>query len=127
MGAWKEFAGRVLKVGLMLDSSERRFKPALRKQLKEMKAFWRMTMRLGLPLNTRRHFWSALINAVLKNPRSIRYTGSLMALYLHFGPFAEYVASRTREAITKERFTPSKVAVRPSQHAARLSKAASAE
>ena len=44
-----------------------------------------------------------------KNPRSIRYTGALMALYLHFGPFSKYVAEKIRAAIALEEPNPTKV------------------
>jgi radical SAM superfamily enzyme YgiQ (UPF0313 family) len=102
---------RVLKVGLLLDSSHRPFQPSFRRLLKELKGFWRLIMKLGLPRETRQHFWRVLLNAAWNNPRSIRYTASLMALYLHFGPFSKYVAQSTREAIAKEKAVPSKVAV----------------
>jgi len=106
-----KYFDRVLKTTLMLDSSERRFRPKLRKQFKELKGLWRMILKLGIPAETRPHFWRVLIQGVMKNPRSIRYAGSLMALYLHFGPFAKYVVSRTRETIDKENLVPSKVAL----------------
>jgi hypothetical protein len=50
---------------------------------------------------------------MLHNPRSIRYTGALVGLYVHFGPFAKYVAGQIRETIAREEANPSPVAIRP--------------
>jgi hypothetical protein len=108
----ESYFSRVLKVGLMLDSSKRRFKPRLKHQLRELKGFGRMIRKLGFSRATARPFWRALFLSLLKNPRSARYTGALMALYLHFGPFSKYVAKRIREGIDKEKRIPSPVARR---------------
>ena len=34
-----------------------------------------------------------LFDCLVRNPRAVKYVVSLMALYLHFGPFARYVSS----------------------------------
>ena len=104
---------RVLKVGESLDSTRRRFKQPLWHRLRELKGFFRMILRLGLRGPTRSPFWRTFLRALWRNPKSIRYTGSLAALYLHFGPFAKYVAGRIREAIAKEEASPSAVAPPP--------------
>lgn len=109
----ESYFARVLKVGTALDSSQRRFRPGFRQWLRELRGFWRMSLKLGLSGVTRRVFWSTMVKALWKNPKSIRYTGSLMALYLHFGPFSRYVAARIREAIAQEERNPSKVAPPP--------------
>jgi hypothetical protein len=93
---------RVLRAGLMLNSSARPFRPNWRRNLKELKGLGRLILKLGLPVATRRLFWRVVMQALWKNPRSLRYTVSLLALYLHFGPFAEYVGSKSREAINQE-------------------------
>ncbi len=110
----ESYFSRVLKVGLILDSSRRRFKPKRRQRLRELKGFWRMALKLGLARSTRRPFWSTAVQALWRNPGSARYTGSLMALYLHFGPFAQYVAGKIREAIALEERNPTKVVPPPS-------------
>ena len=94
---------RVAKVGAMLDSRRRRFKPTLRHRMKELKGFFRMTLKLGLRGPTRRPFWRTVLGSLWRNPRSIRYTGALIALYVHFGPFSRYVASRIRTSLTTAR------------------------
>ncbi|MEO6597757.1 MAG: B12-binding domain-containing radical SAM protein, partial [Planctomycetota bacterium] len=42
-----------------------------------------------------------MLGSLWKNPKSIRYTGAMVALYLHFGPFSKYVANRIRTAIAE--------------------------
>jgi hypothetical protein len=100
-------------VGKELDSSKRLFKPGLKQWYKELKGFVRMALKLGLRRETRGQFWKTLVKALWNNPKSIRYTGSLMALYLHFGQFSKYVAGKIREAIAVEERNPSKVAPPP--------------
>jgi hypothetical protein len=72
-----------------------------------------MALKLGVRSETRRYFWGTMVKSLLKNPKSIRYTGSLVALYLHFGTFSKYVAGKIREAIAVEERNPSKVAPPP--------------
>jgi radical SAM superfamily enzyme YgiQ (UPF0313 family) len=95
------YFGRVLEVSTRLDSSHRRFRPGLRHRWKELKAFGRMTLKLGFQKATRRPFWRTVLAALWRNPKSIRYTGALIALYVHFGPFSRYVASRIRASIAR--------------------------
>jgi radical SAM superfamily enzyme YgiQ (UPF0313 family) len=109
----ESYFGRVLKVGQALDSSQRLFRPGLRQWWKELKGFFRMACKLGLRRETRGYFWSTMVKALWRNPKSIRYTGSLMALYLHFGQFSKYVAEKIREAIAVEERNPTKVAPPP--------------
>jgi radical SAM superfamily enzyme YgiQ (UPF0313 family) len=109
----ENYFGRVQKVGQALDSSQRRFRPGLGQWWKELKGFARMSVKLGLRKETRRLYWGTMLKALWKNPKSIRYTGSLMALYLHFGTFSKYVGEKIREAIAAEERNPTKVAPPP--------------
>ena len=98
----ERYFARVLDVGTRLSSRGRRFKPDWRHQWKELKGFVRLARRLGFQPGVRGPFWRTVLRALWRNPRSIRYTGALAALYLHFGPFAQYVAQRIRAAIRDE-------------------------
>jgi hypothetical protein len=49
---------------------------------------------------TRKHFWKTLGTCLVKNPKAVRSVMSLMALYLHFGVFREYVLGRIDTEIT---------------------------
>jgi radical SAM superfamily enzyme YgiQ (UPF0313 family) len=121
------YFGRVLRVGKMLNSKERRYKPSLGRQLKELLGFARMARKLGMRKETRGHFWKTLLKALVSNPGSVRYTGSLMALYLHFGPFSQFVSQRIRKAIEAERRNPSKVVPAPVPAAAAMARPPPAE
>ena len=101
---------RVLRAGQQLDSRHRRYRPSLGKQLKELRGFLRLVKKLSQKESTRKPFWKALLGALASNPGSIRYTVSMMALYLHFGPFSEFVSRKIRQAIEEEQRSPSRVA-----------------
>jgi len=96
------YFGRVARVGAVLESSGRRFRPGFRLRMRELKGFVRMTVKLGFSRATAGPFWRTLLGSLWRNPRSIRYTGALMALYVHFGPFSQYIAKRIRAGIAHE-------------------------
>ncbi|MEZ4585416.1 MAG: B12-binding domain-containing radical SAM protein [Gemmatimonadales bacterium] len=105
-----QYFGRVRRTARMLDGTRRRYSPDLRRRFRELKGFWRMARTLGLRRETRAHFWATIFETLRGNPRAIRYAGALAALYLHFGPFARYLADRLRAEIAKEERSPSPVA-----------------
>jgi hypothetical protein len=106
---------RVRRVCRRLGSSQRRYKPSLGRWARELRGFFRMARRLGMAPATRREFWHTFLDTLSRNPRAIRYTGALVGLYLHMGPFARYVAERLRAAIADEERAPSRVALPPSR------------
>lgn len=108
---------RARRVGRQLRSDHRRYRPNLRRWAKEARGFLRLARSLGLSRDTRRGFWRTCFDVLWHNPRAIRYTGALMGLYLHMGPFARYVAERLRVAIALELRLPSRV-FRPPMSAA---------
>jgi hypothetical protein len=111
----KHYFARVARVGAKLQSAKRRYRPNLRLRLLELKGFWRMTMKLGWQRATRGPFWRTVLGSLWKNPKSIRYTGSLIALYVHFGPFSRYIAARIRTSIAaEERANAVKAVAQPS-------------
>jgi radical SAM superfamily enzyme YgiQ (UPF0313 family) len=104
------YFARVRRVGRKLDSSRRRFRPKARGQWRELRAFARMALAVKPGSGTFLPFWRAFLSCLVANPRSIRYAASLIALYLHFGPFARQLADRIRAEIAKEERNPSPVA-----------------
>lgn len=114
----EEFFGRVEELGNALDSSRRKFRPDFKHWVQELRGFFKMIARLGMDPETRSHFWTVFFRCLRRNPGSIRYTMSIMALYLHFGPFSRYVARRIREDIARETATPSLVAGWPADESA---------
>jgi len=103
---------RVLRVGLALDSSKRPFKIQARQKRLELKALWRATRRLGFAPGVWRPFWSTAFQLARKNPKSLRYAGLMMGLYLDLGPFSNYISREVRRAIAEEERNPSKTASR---------------
>ncbi|MEK7466584.1 MAG: B12-binding domain-containing radical SAM protein [Planctomycetota bacterium] len=97
--AAKSYYARVRKTASMMNSKKRRFKPTLHQMWKETKGFFRMAWKLGCKPETAWHHWRTFIGTLFTNPKSIRYIGSLCALYVHFGPFSKYVAARIRKGI----------------------------
>jgi radical SAM superfamily enzyme YgiQ (UPF0313 family) len=102
---------RVARVGRMLDSKGRKYRPSLKRWARETRGFFRMAFRMRdgsfVP------FCRAFFGSLIRNPRSIRYVGALCGLYVHFGPFSQYVGTRIREAIVEEERHPARVAVAP--------------
>ena len=67
----------------------------IRHILRDARSFVRMAWRLGVRnADVRRHFCTTFIDCALHNPRALRYVGAMVALYLHFGPFARYISTR---------------------------------
>jgi radical SAM superfamily enzyme YgiQ (UPF0313 family) len=109
----KNYFGRIRRVGRTLNGSKRRYRPSLGKRLKELRAFGRMARKLGFKPGVAGEFWRTMLDTLRTNPGAIRYTGALVGLYLHFGPFARYVAERLQLVIAQEERAPSRVAAPP--------------
>jgi hypothetical protein len=93
------YFGRVLRVGTALDCSGKRLRQPLRSVLLDLKGFRRLVWRMGVKRSYRRLFWRTLLQLAWRNPRGLRYSIALIALYLHFGDFRNYVVSRLDIAI----------------------------
>ena len=101
------FFGRVRRVGRELDRGAYRLRQPLRNVLRDLRAFGRIVLRLGVRDRAARGpFWSAFVDTLLHNPRAIKITVSFAALYLHLGPFARALSVRV-EAQRREAATPS--------------------
>jgi radical SAM superfamily enzyme YgiQ (UPF0313 family) len=109
----REYFARVARVGRMLDSSERRYRPSVGRWAREARGFIRMAGQLGLTGSSRWPFWRAFLGTLLRNPSSIRYVGAMCGLFVHFGPFSEEVGRRIRLAILEEERAPSAMAAAP--------------
>jgi radical SAM superfamily enzyme YgiQ (UPF0313 family) len=91
---------RVRSVGRELDCSKRRFRQPLSHALRDVRTFLRMAWRMGIRNRAVRiHWWGAMIDCLVHNPRAVRYVGAMAALYLHMGPFAQYVAKGLEKKI----------------------------
>ncbi|MFQ5505208.1 MAG: B12-binding domain-containing radical SAM protein [Planctomycetota bacterium] len=90
---------RVQRVGSVLDCSQKRLRQPLRNVLRDMKAFARLIWRMGIGKRYRGLFWRTLVKLARRNPRGLRYSIAMMALYLHFGEFRHYLLARLDDAI----------------------------
>jgi radical SAM superfamily enzyme YgiQ (UPF0313 family) len=90
----RAYLARVRRVGRLLDSSQRRYRPTVRYRLKALRALWRLAWHFSLRRDTVFAFWYTFAACLIRNPRSLPYALSLIALYLHFGPFATYIAGK---------------------------------
>ena len=83
------YFGRVRRVAAALDVSKHKLRQPLRHIVRDLRAFARLTWRLGVrDTTTRRHWWQTLLATALRNPRALRPAMSMIALYLHLGPYA---------------------------------------
>jgi len=90
---------RVRRVGAALDCSRKRLRQPLRYVLRDTRAFGRLIWRMGILKRYRAEFWRTLAELAWRNPKGLRYSVALMALYLHFGEFRHYLVARLDEEI----------------------------
>ncbi|MBK8481768.1 MAG: B12-binding domain-containing radical SAM protein [Proteobacteria bacterium] len=84
------FFGRVRRMVREMDLSANRCRQPLRLLLRDLRSFVRICLRAGFrDRAARRHYWGALLDALMHNPRGLRTAVSMAALYLHLGPFAQ--------------------------------------
>ncbi|MCC6509174.1 MAG: B12-binding domain-containing radical SAM protein [Pirellulaceae bacterium] len=93
---------RVQRVSVSLNCSQKRLKLKVRHYLRDIRALGRIMWRQGVRASYRRTFWKTLGTLMLKNPKGLRYGINLMAFYLHFGPFSQYLLERVDESIAHE-------------------------
>ena len=62
---------------------------------RDLRSFFRIAWRSGVrDARVRRQFWATLLDGLLHNPRAIKITVTLAALFLHLGPFARFLGQR---------------------------------
>jgi hypothetical protein len=93
---------RVLHLGTVLDCSRKKLRLPLRARLRDLRGFARLLWRMGVRGSYRSVFWKTLGKLLWRNPRGLRYSIALIALYLHFGPFARFLCGRLAEFIRAE-------------------------
>ncbi len=96
----EKYFGRVLRLALMQDCSRKRLKIPLKHHLRDLRSLYRLTLKMGLAQETRFQYWKVLATCLFRNPRALRNAISLMALYLHFGPFRDFVLGRLDDEIS---------------------------
>jgi hypothetical protein len=97
----KKYFGRVLRSSLMLNAEKRRqhFNPW--NLFKDLQALSKLSIRMMARPSTGFHYWRVLILTLMKNPKAIRDSISLMALYLHFQKFRDVILQRLKKDVEK--------------------------
>jgi len=88
------YFARVRDVGSALNCSAKRMRLPLPYLVRDFKGLGRLIWRMGVRRSYRSEFWKTLAACGWRNPRGLRYTIALMALYLHFGEFREFLLAR---------------------------------
>ncbi len=106
------FCGRLERLAAMLDCSDRRKelpKGDIRGRVSTIKLVHDLMTRLP---EGRERFWKAFTTCMSTNPNSVRGIVTLMAFYLHVGPYSRYVMKqidRQIEDIEQGRFVAPKL------------------
>ncbi|MCK4414856.1 MAG: B12-binding domain-containing radical SAM protein [Candidatus Eisenbacteria sp.] len=88
----RAFFGRVRRMALTLDLSRHGVRSPLRALGRHLRSFLQISLQTGFrDRKARPHYWRALGDCLLHNPRAIRTVVSLAALYLHIQPFAQFM------------------------------------
>jgi len=95
----KAYFGRVLQVGSQLDCSKKRLRLPLRSVLRDLRGFCCLVWRMGVLADYRWTFWKTLGKLAWRNPKGLRYSVALMALYLHFGSFRKFLVAHLTGSI----------------------------
>ena len=106
------FCGRLERLAAMLDCSGRRKELPegdIRRRLSTINMVHELLSRLP---EGRERFWKAFTTCMSKNPQSVRAIVTLMAFYLHVGPYSRYVMKqidRQIEDLEQGRFVAPKL------------------
>jgi radical SAM superfamily enzyme YgiQ (UPF0313 family) len=106
------FCGRLERLATMLDCSTRRKELPegdIRRRLSTIKMVHELLSRLP---EGRERFWKAFMTCMSSNPQSVRGIVTLMAFYLHVGPYSRYVIKnidRQIEDLEQGRFVAPKL------------------
>jgi hypothetical protein len=95
------YAGRLSRLAIMLDRSDRRRDLPdgdMRKRLGGIDIVHKIMRTLP---EVREPFWKIFVEVAKTNPGALRYIVMLMALYLHLGPFSKRVISEIDRRIAE--------------------------
>jgi radical SAM superfamily enzyme YgiQ (UPF0313 family) len=96
------YFSRVSRVAEQLNCSQKKLGLKLSHQLRDLRSLGKIMWRLGVKSPHRSYFWKAFLSLLWKNPQGMRYGINLMAFYLHFGSFSQFLLGRIDETIQIE-------------------------
>jgi hypothetical protein len=94
-----EYFTRVRRVGRILRRPSLGATALLRRVFRELPAFARLAWSFTRHPEWRKHFWRTIFDCAIRNPRALPSVCMMLALYLHFGPFSQFVRDRVRHDI----------------------------
>ena len=97
----KAYAGRLSRLSAMLDRSDRPPRPAdgdIRKNLGGIDSVHKIIEPLP---EAREPFWKTFVEVAKTNPGALRQIVTLMAIYLHLGPFSKHVIAEIDRRIAE--------------------------
>ncbi len=97
----RKYFGRIQRMSLKLNCSNMRFRTPLGKKIKEMRALFNLSFKLGFNPVASYHYVKVIASTLFRNPRALNSAISLMALYLHFGKFRNVVLARLDADISR--------------------------
>lgn len=101
---------RVSRVAEALNCTQKKLSLTLWHQLRDLRALSNIIWRQGIISSYRGLFWRTFGSLLRRNPKGIRYGINLMAFYLHFGEFSQFLLGRIDETIAIEEARLKKVA-----------------
>lgn len=90
----KAYLSRVVDMGTRLNCSKKKLRLPLREHRRDLMAFGRLMWRMGVKKPYRMAFWKTLGKLAWRNPRGLRYTIAMLALYMHFDTFSQTLLAR---------------------------------
>jgi hypothetical protein len=109
----RAFFGRVRRMARDLDLARPGLRVSPSRFVRNLRSALRISLRLGLrDRRTRQHYWHAVADCLLHNPRALRAVVSFAAIYLHVGPFSEYLERHLRAKLEALDMGPVELAAR---------------
>jgi radical SAM superfamily enzyme YgiQ (UPF0313 family) len=95
------YLGRLRRLAALLDNSRRAHQihaGDARNRFGTSQMLHRLIAKLPEPRDA---FWQTIVECAARNPTSARYIVTLMAFYLHLGPFSRYVIQQIEERVAE--------------------------
>jgi hypothetical protein len=108
------YFGRIRRLIRMLDCSDKRLRTTFWHHMRDLRSLYRMATSLGVRKETRLQFWKTFFDVLFRNPLAVRFSLSIVALYLHFGDFRKYVLERIDQELVLLEKNPSSAVPFPS-------------
>ena len=97
-----QFFKRISRVALILNCSNKKLKIPLNYLVRDLTGMIRLFMALGIRSPHRKFFWRSVAVCLFRNPQAFRYVSGMMALYLHFDEFKDFLVNNIKTLSREE-------------------------